>query len=221
MPAWHGGSVGGMAKVLLFNFREEQRRKKVKAVLFRLGIPSREVAPEEQDRRIGELAGMPEEMLEAASRSEVRTEPLRHHGGLRKGNPEEMEPVPEMNAPSEDSAETNSPSVDSEAQLIEMNPSAEGLTGAAAETNPLEDDFEKTVADRFPQEESGKAQPPFQEEMIVMLGLNARQFHGFLDGIRAAGVRVPLKAMATEHNIMWTARELHRELAAEHAAMNP
>jgi len=172
-----------MAKVLLFNFQEEQRRKKVKAVLFRLGIPSREVAPEEQNRRIGELAGMPAEMLETVSRPGGHTEPLKHHGGQKKRDPGETGPAAELHSPAE---------------------------------NPADQ-----AADCLPQEEIGKEQAPFQEEMIVMLGLNARQFHGFLDGIRTAGVRVPLKAMATEHNIAWTARELHRELAAEHASMNP
>ena len=44
-----------MARVLLFNFTAEVRRKKVKALLFRLGIPSREVPPEEQGMTLGAL----------------------------------------------------------------------------------------------------------------------------------------------------------------------
>ncbi|MBQ9210763.1 MAG: DUF3783 domain-containing protein [Clostridia bacterium] len=47
-----------MAKVLLFNFTDEGRRKKVKAALFRNGIPSQEVPPERQGETIGALLGL-------------------------------------------------------------------------------------------------------------------------------------------------------------------
>ena len=46
-----------MARVLLYNFRNEARRKKVKALLFRLALPSREVEPEEQGYPLGTLLG--------------------------------------------------------------------------------------------------------------------------------------------------------------------
>ena len=48
-----------MARVLLYNFRNEARRKKVKALLFRLALPSREVEPEEQGYPLGTLLGVP------------------------------------------------------------------------------------------------------------------------------------------------------------------
>jgi hypothetical protein len=51
-----------MARVLLYNFRNEARRKKVKALLFRLALPSREVEPEEQGYPLGILLGEPGEM---------------------------------------------------------------------------------------------------------------------------------------------------------------
>ena len=46
-----------MARVLLYNFRNEARRKKLKALLFRLALPSREVEPEEQGYPLGTLLG--------------------------------------------------------------------------------------------------------------------------------------------------------------------
>ena len=123
-----------MAKVLLYNFREGPRRKKVKALLFRFGIPSRDVAPEEQGLPIAALLGLAE-------------------------------------------AET------------------------AAETAPAE------------------AAAPFMDEMILMHGLDGRQFHGFLDGMKAAGVRVDLKAVTTGQNLAWTSLRLHEELAEERRAL--
>lgn len=70
-------------------------------------------------------------------------------------------------------------------------------------------------------EETPEATPEklFPEEMIVMHGLSPRQFHGFLESLKAQGIRIPLKAVTTEHNLRWTAETLRRELLAEHAAM--
>ena len=121
-----------MARVLLYNLTEESRRKKVKAALFRCGIPSREVLPEEQGMRIGELLGLQDGAWEKAELSETE---------------------------------------------------------------------------------------PFREEMIVMHELTTGQFHGFLDGLRAQGIRIPLKAMTTETNIGWTAGQLRNELTAEAEAI--
>ena len=60
-----------MAKVLLYNFNHEGRRKKVKSVLFQYGVPSREVPPEEQHRTLGALLGLetsePEDAAESVS----------------------------------------------------------------------------------------------------------------------------------------------------------
>ena len=47
-----------MARVLLYNFSDDVRRKKVKALLFRLAVPSREIPPEEQDHPLGYLLGL-------------------------------------------------------------------------------------------------------------------------------------------------------------------
>ena len=53
-----------MAKVLLYHFTDENRRKKVKAQLFRLAIPSREVRPEEELLPLGELLGQKNDAME-------------------------------------------------------------------------------------------------------------------------------------------------------------
>ena len=120
-----------MARVLLYNFTEEERRRKVKAALFRAAVPAREIPAEEQDAPLGFLLGL------------------------------------------------------------------EGFSAG-----------EKT------------SQEPFREEMIVMHALEPRQFQRFLEGLKSQGIRVPLKAVVTEHNIRWTSRRLREELKAEHEALS-
>ena len=137
-----------MAKVLLYNFSREDRRKKVKALLFRLAVPSREVRPEEQADPLGVLLELP---------------------GYEAGTERETgEAVP-----------------------------AGGGNG-----------------------EHGEPEDRFTDEMIVMHGLNSRQFGVLLDGLRKSGVFVPMKAATTPYNVNWTSAELYRELNAEHAAVS-
>ena len=62
---------------------------------------------------------------------------------------------------------------------------------------------------------------PFTDEMLVLDGLSAEQFHGLLNGMQMLQATVTYKAVTTEHNLGWTPSRLHRELVAEHAAMNP
>ena len=69
-----------MARVLLYNFRNEARRKKVKALLFRLALPSREVEPEEQGQPLGTLLGEPGEMPGEAADEPFTEEMLVMHG---------------------------------------------------------------------------------------------------------------------------------------------
>ena len=121
-----------MAVTLLYNLTGESRRRKVKAVLFRYGIPCREVPPREQGTRIRDLV-----------------------------------------APGETGTEGDAP----------------------------------------------EGSEPFQEEMIVMHGLSPRQFHGLVDGLRAQGVRIPLKAVTTPDNLEWSGARLREELKAEAEAM--
>ena len=60
----------------------------------------------------------------------------------------------------------------------------------------------------------------FREEMLVMHDLSPVQFSGLLEGLRAVGATVALKAMVTQTNALWDSYRLHRELSAEHAAMS-
>lgn len=122
-----------MARVLLYNFADEKRRRAVMALLFRFSIPCREVAAEEQILPLGRVLGL------------------------------------------------------------------EGFGDSGA--GPEGDDT------------------PFTDEMMVMHDLSRRQFNGLLDGMKQAGVQVPLKAVVTPHNVGWSAVQLHRELRAEHETM--
>lgn len=59
----------------------------------------------------------------------------------------------------------------------------------------------------------------FTAEMLVMSGLDARQFNGLLDALRASRAAVTLKAVVTENNAAWDSEALYRALAEEHATM--
>lgn len=59
----------------------------------------------------------------------------------------------------------------------------------------------------------------FTQEMLVMVGLSSQQFSAFLEALRQSRATVALKAVLTETNAQWSSVRLHRELAAEHAAL--
>ncbi len=61
----------------------------------------------------------------------------------------------------------------------------------------------------------------FADEMLVLDDLSTEQFHGLLNGMKVLQATVAYKAVTTKHNLNWTPSRLYRELAAEHAAMNP
>ena len=65
----------------------------------------------------------------------------------------------------------------------------------------------------------GKTEESFEDEMLVMHDLSRQQFSALLDKLRQEHVPVALKAVVTETNAAWSSSRLHRELAAEHAAM--
>lgn len=69
-----------MARVLLYNFRDEARRRKVKALLFRLALPVREVQPAEQGHSLGYLLGLPEAAPGEAPADPFAEEMLVMHG---------------------------------------------------------------------------------------------------------------------------------------------
>ena len=60
---------------------------------------------------------------------------------------------------------------------------------------------------------------PFADEVMLLAFLTQEQFHAFLDGFRARGIRgVPLKAMLTPTNAAWDSFRLHADLRAEYEA---
>ena len=60
---------------------------------------------------------------------------------------------------------------------------------------------------------------PFTDEMLVLDDLSSDQFHGLLNGMQMLQAPVTYKAVTTEHNLPWTPSRLHRELVAEHEAL--
>ena len=82
-----------MARVLLYNFRNEARRKKVKALLFRLALPSREVEPEEQGYPLGTLLGASGTAHEEPAAPENRPEMIRIHPVERISQMERISPM--------------------------------------------------------------------------------------------------------------------------------
>lgn len=61
----------------------------------------------------------------------------------------------------------------------------------------------------------------FDNPMLLMCNLDARQFDRLLQLLRTPGLpRIPLKAVLTPHNVGWSAIQLHGELLREHEAMS-
>ena len=57
------------------------------------------------------------------------------------------------------------------------------------------------------------------EEMMVMAGLNSRQFSARLDTLRASRAVVSLKAVLTETNAAWDSIALYKALREERSTM--
>ena len=76
-----------------------------------------------------------------------------------------------------------------------------------------------TLGELTGREKLGPAKKPaqfFEEEMLVMDGLEPGQFRALLDGLRRKRATVALKAIVTEQNLTWTAWELCQALREEH-----
>lgn len=57
------------------------------------------------------------------------------------------------------------------------------------------------------------------EPMLVFCGFSGTRMNLALGAMRKKGVKIPCKAMLTEHNCAWLPAELLKELQEEHAAM--
>lgn len=56
----------------------------------------------------------------------------------------------------------------------------------------------------------------FTEPMMVFHGLSNMHLDSLLKELRKAGIRIPLKAVLTQHNILWDSIVLYKELSEEH-----
>lgn len=54
-----------------------------------------------------------------------------------------------------------------------------------------------------------------------MCGLEEAQLDGLLGAMKAAGIIIPLKAIATPHNKGWSLAQLMRELRRERETLRP
>ena len=63
---------------------------------------------------------------------------------------------------------------------------------------------------------ASESAPAFEGEMLVMNALDESSFGALLHCLRRDGASVALKAIVTEHNLLWTAAQLHEELKQEH-----
>ena len=60
---------------------------------------------------------------------------------------------------------------------------------------------------------------PFEDEMLVLCGIEEETFHALLAQLRSQKVPVTLKAVLTEHNASWSVSSLHGAIRQEHEAM--
>lgn len=66
--------------------------------------------------------------------------------------------------------------------------------------------------------DTAPAGKPLEGEMLVLAGLSQGQFQAFLNGFRQNRIPpVPLKAVLTPTNALWTPRQLYAQLVEEHA----
>lgn len=58
------------------------------------------------------------------------------------------------------------------------------------------------------------------EECLIFSGFDRAELNALLESLRTSGVRIPLKAVVTAHNIGWKLDDLIAELRKEHEYMN-
>lgn len=61
----------------------------------------------------------------------------------------------------------------------------------------------------------------FDEDIMIMKGFTRERMNEVLEGFRKNGIqKINLKAVVTEHNIVWKLRDLYQELKKEHKEMS-
>lgn len=60
----------------------------------------------------------------------------------------------------------------------------------------------------------------FSDPMLIFCFLPDATLNQLLQGLRKAGIRIPLKAVLTPTNCTWNSRKIYREIAREHEMMH-
>ncbi len=60
----------------------------------------------------------------------------------------------------------------------------------------------------------------FSDRMLVLRGFTGNRLDLLLSELRRQKLSIPLKAVVTEHNMLWDSLTLHEELLREHEAMS-
>ena len=81
-------------------------------------------------------------------------------------------------------------------------------------------DLVKDSIDRSTSEMSEEDMADFSDEMLIFCFLPDGLLNQILQGLRKAGVYLPLKAVLTPSNCMWNSYMMHREIAKEHEMMH-
>ena len=81
-------------------------------------------------------------------------------------------------------------------------------------------DQDKDSSDRNTCETQEGDMTDFSDEMLIFCFLSDGPLNQMLQGLRKAGVYIPLKAVLTPSNCMWNSYMIHREIAQEHEMMH-
>ena len=81
-------------------------------------------------------------------------------------------------------------------------------------------DLAEDPSDRSTSEMTEEDMADFSDEMLIFCFLPDGLLNQILQGLRKAGVYLPLKAVLTPSNCMWNSYMMHREIAKEHEMMH-
>lgn len=81
-------------------------------------------------------------------------------------------------------------------------------------------DQDEDSSDRNTCETQERDMTDFSNEMLIFCFLSDGLLNQMLQGLRKAGVYIPLKAVLTPSNCMWNSYMIHREIAKEHEMMH-
>ncbi len=102
------------------------------------------------------------------------------------------------------------------ARIVEKNRYAEPIGRLAG----MNIDPAKEPSDRSISEMTEGDMTDFSDEMLIFCFLPDGLLNQMLQGLRKAGVYIPLKAVLTPSNCMWNSYMMHREIAKEHEMMH-